>query len=712
MAFLSHNRRQNDSPNPLNSEGLSPIDGVRDIGRHFGFIRYITRFDIYVLCFMVGIGLYFIAPFEANPNLRLGLLGGAGLAIYIIYRRRAARQTIGLGVLFIIACLVGFLSGASHTASVNTQFLPEYDRAYTVTGWIEGQSQGRTGPRFMIRVHGVEGIDNPPKRLRVRSKGEGVTIGDFISIRAVMSGPPHPATPGGYNSRRAAYFKGLGGYGYAIAPFEATPPAGLSFAESCQRQLTRFRYALAQRIKYNAPEATAGLQAALMTGLRQDIAPEQVSALRASGLAHILAISGLHMALLAGSFYSLISLLLASIPVIARGRDVRKFAAFAAIIVATLYLLVSGASVATQRAYIMAVIMFLAVILDRQALSTRSVSFAALITLLLRPESLLSVGFQMSFAAVLALVVVYRYWADWQAERGWIFKGGIFTRLRNGFVSLSVTSLVAGLATGLFAIMHFQRWAKYGLMGNLAAMPVFTFLVMPMALVTFLALPFGLERYPLWLMGLGLEQVLWVATHIEGLSGAMLSIKKPPSLFIPAYAICFLLICLGRIGFKVVGGVAAIILAFIWAGSPTPIVRVSDQGRVTWQSDEGEYFTLNKRADRFGREQFLRGNGELAGDVLSAQKLDHCDSQGCVLSLRGQTLAIIETPDLLPEACETANLIILQKRAAGPRAKFLCNAKIIDPRALSTTGAVDLYVTEAGWEQRAARRIEGNRPWD
>jgi len=124
------------------------------------------------------------------------------------------------------------------------------------------------------------------------------------------------------------------------------------------------------------------------------------------------------------------------------------------------------------------------------------------------------------------------------------------------------------------------------------------------------------------------------------------------------------------------------------------------------------YFTLNKRADRFGREQFLRGKGEPDGDVLSAQKLDHCDSHGCVLSLRGKTLAIIETPDLLTEACETADVIILQKRPAGPRAKFLCNAEIIDPRALSSTGAIDLYVTDAGWQQRAARSEKVNRPWD
>ena len=272
----------------------------------------------------------------------------------------------------------------------------------------------------MLRIHDIDGRDQPPRRVRIRAHNADIKVGDFVSVKAVISGPPGRATPGGYNPRRAAYFKGLGGYGYAITPFEIDAEQSLRQGQTLARRLIIFRYALAKRIKEASPASTAGLQAALMTGLRADIKPKQVDALRASGLAHILAISGLHMGLFAGTFYSLISLCLATIPVLASGRDVRKFAAGAGIAAATLYLLVSGASVATQRAYIMAVILFLAVILDRQALSTRSVSLAALITLLLRPESLLSVGFQMSFAAVLALVVVYRHWADWQTDRGWV----------------------------------------------------------------------------------------------------------------------------------------------------------------------------------------------------------------------------------------------------------------------------------------------------
>lgn len=678
----------------------------------FGFIHYVSWFDFFVIAYGTGIAVYFSIwsePSQIYVSLvSLMAMVACILGLWLRRRRNNLAAVVFLG-LFMAA---GFLFASQHTKSKDTAFLPDYSRAYTVKGWIEGQDKGRTGPRLMIRVIDVDGVDVPPKRLRIRGRVNDVEIGNFVAVRAVMTGPPFPATPDGYNSRRAAFYQGLGGSGYAVEPFLEITPHKLSFKARANRGLLIFRYNLAQRILANSPPATAGLQAALITGLRQEIQPSQVDALRASGLAHVLAISGLHMALFAGSFYSLMSLCFASIPTLARGRDVRKFAAFGGICAATLYLFVSGGSVATQRAFIMAVILFLAVILDRQALSTRSVSLAALITLMLNPESLLSVGFQMSFAAVLALVVVYRHWADWKAQSGWEFKRGIFMRLRNGFVSLSVTSLVAGFATGLYAIMQFQRWAKYGLLGNLAAMPVFTLLVMPMALVTFLLLPFGLERLPLWIMGQGLEQVLWVAVRIDGLPDAMLAIKKTPPFYIALYTLCFLLICLGRIGFKILAIIAAFILAFIWSAYPSPVVRVSDQGRVTWQSDEGIYYTRNRRADQFGRNQFLRGNGDPEGQIERADQLDQCDSQGCILNLRGQTLAIIETPDLLPEACETASLVILQKRDAGPRAKFLCKAEIIDQRELLRTGSFDIYTTGNGWKLRTSRPEKGNRPWD
>lgn len=708
MAILSHTRGQNDSPKALKKSGLNRGFSGAFGRRHFGFIHYVEVFDLLILTYAAGIILYFAVPFEISAAL-CGALCLAAAAVLLWLKYKKAGHRLYQTFLFIAAFVFGVAAAAFHTQSQNTVFLTNYDKSYDVTGWVEGQDQGRTGTRWMIRVTSLEGHDAPPKRLRIRGKGEAISVGDFISVRAVMKAPLYPATPQGYNARRAAYFQGLAGSGYAVTPLEKMPADKIESRYNqtrynhWQRALVSFRYSLAERIEAQSPPRTAGLQAALITGLRHGISKDHVDALRASGLAHILAISGLHMALFAGSFYSLLAFGLACIPALARGRDIRKYAALGGIIAASFYLLISGASVATQRAYIMAVILFLAVIFDRQALSTRSVSLAALLTLLFHPESLLSVGFQMSFAAVLALVVVYRYWSDWKAEQGWVFANSWMMRIRNGFVSLSVTSFVAGAATGLFAIIQFQRWAKYGLLGNLAAMPVFTFLVMPMALVTFLLLPFGIERFPLWVMGKGLDQVIWTAGHIERLPQAILAIKSPPASYAALYGLCFVLICLGRVGFKAVGVLMAIGLGLIWAASPVPSLRVSSSGYVTWQSDEGIYYTLNNRADRFGRNQFLQQMGRPDAQVQTTKQSKNCDQHGCFLQLKQQSLAIIETPDLLPEACERAELVILRKRKAGPRARYLCRARIIDPETLKKSGNLDVYAHAAGWTIKQAK---------
>jgi len=408
MALLSHTRRQNDSPKAPKRSAAHHLKGLKFWERYCGFVHYVTAFDLIILIFAAGIILYFTVPFEVSTLLCTGMtLTVAAWLVWLTFKH--ANYKTYQSVMFVMAFSLGITASSFHSYNQATVFLPNFDKSYDVTGWVEGQDKGRTGARWMIRVTSLEGYEVPPKRLRIRGKGEGIKVGDFISARAVMKGPLYPATPQGYNARRAAYFQGLAGSGYAVTPLTRIDGReDVIGVRSLQRRLVSFRYRLAERIEMQSPPNTAGLQAALITGLRHAISAEHVQELRASGLAHILAISGLHMALFAGSFYSLMAFGFASIPALARGRDIRKYAAIGGIIAASFYLLISGASVATQRAYVMAVILFLAVIFDRQALSTRSVSLAALITLILHPESLLSVGFQMSFAAVLALVVVYR----------------------------------------------------------------------------------------------------------------------------------------------------------------------------------------------------------------------------------------------------------------------------------------------------------------
>lgn len=671
----------------------------------------ILRFDVLVIGFGVGIALYFGLSFEPLlwPIWASCLVLGLGLWV----TRRSSHDLWIWGAL-ILSVLVGISHSAFHTQSEETPRLPSFERSYEVSGWVESIAASGKGVRWHIVVEDMSRLApyETPQKVRVRLGAkhvEAAMAGDNVRLVANLAAPPGPVVPEGYNPAKRAYFEQVGGFGYAISVPDVTPmPERVGLI----RRIAHTRYSLAKRINDTAPEATAGLQAALLTGVRRYIPPEQTDALRVAGLAHILAISGLHMGLLAGTAFFVFTYLLVHIAPLSRRYDVRKFAAGLGIVAATAYLILSGASVATQRAYIMAVIVFLAVILDRQAISVRSVSVAAFLTLLLHPEALTSVGFQMSFAAVLALVVVYRTWQDHkpiQARGGWV------TRFRNNAVSLSVTSLVAGAATAGFALFHFGRIARYGLAGNLLAMPIFTFAVMPLGIIALVALPFGLEAWPLWAMGKSIEPLIAVSKWIAGWDGALARVRAAPGWVIGAYGLAFILVLLGERRGRIIGAVLMLACFIGWSLHPIPDIRVSEDGRVAfWESDDFQQLIVSsERADRYGRDQFSEKAGQGDVEVLAMAKSDApCDALACRFEVQGRKVSILNHPSEAAAECLASDLVILTVRDVGPEVRRSCQAKLVDGRTLRLLGSLDIYLDKdirwAGTKKPPAKR----RPWD
>lgn len=669
----------------------------------------LISFEWGVAAFAVGISLYFSVPFEPNLNV----IGGGLITLLLVHRLLPETRDI-LKVSFLILILVGAGLGRSawHTKAVESPILPDFERAYSVTGWVKAVSSSGGRQRWEIAVQTIDGLEpgETPRVIRTSAAGQGVIAGDAITIRSVLSAPSGPAVPGGYDPARKAYFDGIGGYGYAISKPEQVELDQLPWFERLQRDLVRVRYGLAQRIIAAAPPETGGLQASLITGIRTYISPEQTEALRAAGLAHILAISGLHMGLMAFGIYSLSAFLLACIVPLSRRMDVRKLAAYAGAAAATSYLIISGASVATQRAYIMVMIVFLAIILDRRALSMRSVALAAAVTLLWHPEALLSAGFQMSFAAVGALITVYRYW-----DHSRVYKPGVVARVSSAFGSLAVTSFVAGLATSGIAVLQFNRMATYGLAGNLLAMPIFTFWVMPAAIAVFPALMFGQEHIPLWVMGKGLSYVLIISEGVAGLQGAVAHIAAAPSWVVGIYGFAFTALCLGPWYFRLSGLVLMPVCLIIWALTPHPDIRVSESGAVAFWSegDENILYVSRKRADRYGREQFVRRAGETMPDIqLFKAGYSQCDALVCRVELKNRTISITEYPSEVPEECANADIVILTKRMSGPVARRGCNAVLIDARVLRKSGSQDIYLKPNSVQLKPARTLaRAARPW-
>ncbi len=681
------------------------------------FVRGMSRarFEWCLVAFGVGIAAYFGWPVE--PNLLLPMV--VTLVFYgllFVVRTRPATHELVLLALFLST---GFTRAVHHTSSAEAPILPEFRRAYTFTGWIEDiQSSGKL-QHFYVRVQSAERLkpELTPKRVRVRIKPYGFKPGDSVRFKTLMAAPPDPAIVGGYDSARASYYRGIGGYGFAISKPQTVKLEKLPLGQRAKRKLVKFRYALSRRIQARAPPRTAGLQAALLTGDRSNIPPEQSTALRHAGLAHLLAISGLHMGLLAGGAYFLASLFFASIGPLARRYDMRKWAAIVGIIIASTYLLISGASVSTQRAFIMAVIVFIAVILDRRAVSMRSVALAAAITLVLHPESLLSAGFQMSFSATAALVAVYRTWADRReftnfSKQG---KGNVFSRIWNGFIGISVTSFVAGAATGGFAALHFHRFARLGFIANVLAMPIFTMVVMPAGFLAVVLIPLGLDKAPLWVMGMGLDYVINIATWVSSMKWALVYIKSANAVVISLFSLGFICLCLGPKFVRIVGAVIMLLSCFMWAGIERPDMRISAEARIAfWDPDEVDVLRVDrKRGDGFGRDRFVEQAGLKTAEKRSYVDGENlCDMLGCRINLKGQIISIVLEPEGVAEACTDSDLVILTLREAGPRARRACKATLVDQTILTKTGAQDVYINDGELEVRTANpKKRRARPW-
>src|SRR5262245_29207289 len=389
-----------------------------------------------------------------------------------------------------------------------------------------GLDRGTRGARA-LRPHRRQGARHrgnaPEGAARARAGVGAQGVGAFVAFKARLDPPRAPWRPGGYDFTRDLYFQNIGATGLvlgAIRTAEAPGPPGawLRYAAF----IDGIRNAIDRRIRASLPGDTGAIASALITGKR-DATTERVNqAMYDSSLAHVLSISGYHMAVVAGVVFFAVRALLALVPVLALRHPIKKWAAAAALVAAAFYLLLSGAEVATQRAFIMTAIVLVGVMVDRPALTLRNLALAALGVLLLAPEAVVHPSFQMSFAATLALVAVYERGLPWMTA-GADTPLGARIALWGGreILALILASLVAGLATTLYAAYHFHRLAPYGVLANLLAMPMVSLVAMPSGLLALVALPFGFDG-PLWrLMGVGIDWMIAVALWVSALPGAV-----------------------------------------------------------------------------------------------------------------------------------------------------------------------------------------------
>jgi competence protein ComEC len=640
------------------------------------------------VCFGIGILLFF----QADGGASLWAPAGA-LAICAAFGVALRRNMTALMIMFALSALfAGFSAGVIRTRNVAAPVLTRVTIT-TLAGFIEAVENRDEGRRVLIRVAEMKDVAEAerPRLVRVSLRsGADLAAGQFITGTARLLPPPEAAWPGGYDFARDAYYKGIGAVGSMVGRVRRVdPPHSPDWSLQVAAQVDVARNALTQRIATSIGGAAGGVGAALVTGKRGLIPEPTNDILRGAGIYHIVSISGLHMVLAAGTFFWLVRALLALGSAVALLWPVKKIAAVAAMIGATIYCVFSGSDVATERSLIMTLVMFGAVLVDRPALSIRNLSIAALIVLAREPEALLGPSFQMSFgsvAAMMALVpLMHRTSADGKPatvlERG-LHWGG------QAMLGLVITTLVASIATAPFAAYHFQSLNPYGLVGNALALPLVSLVVMPSAVLGVLAYPFGLDR-PVWqMMGAAVEQVLEVSAWVGSFSGSTVVV---PALSVGALSLLCLSLLVLTIPASSLRLVALVPAGLGLAFTVVPYrydVFIDREGAGAAIRGTNGKLALVGRPSGFVTEQWLRADGdERNADDASLRGEARCDSAGCVVVAGdGRRIAFVQDFAAFEEDCRRANVIVTRLQAPTTcRQPF-----VLDGEALKERGAATL----------------------
>jgi competence protein ComEC len=662
------------------------------------------------IAFGTGVILYFAA--DREPFLWAGIvLTAMAMALCVLSRARPMAFPVAVAA---AALATGFTVATWKTARIAHPVLAAPSFNVTLSGFVERREERERSDRIVIRVHAMSGARPDIKLERVRvtlRKGMAPPVASFVELRARLNPPLSPLRPGGYDFARDQYFQQLGATGFVLgAVRQATPPEPPGPWLRYAAAIGSLRDAIDARIRAALPGDKGAIASALITGKRDAISASVNEAMYVSSLAHVLSISGYHMAVVAGVVFFVIRAGLALFPVMASRHPIKKWAAGAALVMATFYLLLSGAEVATQRAYIMTAIVLVGVMFDRPALTLRTICVAALVLLAISPESVVHPSFQMSFAATLALVAAYERGLPWlSAEPGTPLSARVALWGGREIAALILASLVAGFATTLFAAYHFHRLAPYGVLANLLAMPAISIWVMPAGLLALIALPFGFDRPFWWLMGEGIDWMIAVATWVASLPGA---VGRIPAFGIGPLllgAAGLVLICLLRSPLRLSGLVlAAFCVIFAWA-TPRPDILISaDAGMVAVRDAGGVLRVMASRRDGFALREWLAADGDARTDKDEAlREGTRCDQDGCIAKLAdGRAVALALTAEGMIEDCEIAALVVAARNAPPT-----CAATLVDRNTVRADGAMSARWTGDGFAFEVTRPATYQRPW-
>lgn len=672
-----------------------------------------------------GIGLYFALPFE--PSVWGLTLAPMAMVGFFLLRKNPFFAPL-LATLF--AFVLGLGAAQLETRLIarplleeKTEPLPVYGLLYRAEALPEG------GSRLLLKNVWMPETPKEKRprfaRIKVRKPLDALPEpGTRVSVWGPLWPPADPALPGGYDFRRGAFFKQLGASGLSygkLREHEAKYPPPF-FWDGFNLVFEKIRRKLAVMAFSRLPSDQAPMTAALLTGSQTGIDRDVMEAMRASGLSHLLSISGVHVSMIALLIYLPLRFFLACFPWIALRWPIKKIAAAAALFGTILYTILVGSDPPTVRSALMTGIVMAAVIADRKALSLRLVALAALFIMLVAPSAAIGPSFQMSFAAVLAMVSAYEKRLDAALKEGFSFELPVWIKnFWRHARDIILTSIVATAATAPFTLFHFNVFSFYGVAANMIAIPLTSLWVMPCLLLTYLTAPFGLAGPLLDGAGWGVAAIIHIAEIVAAWPLAQVFAPSMPIWAFGLFVSGGLWLCLWRGRLRLFGFAPIFIACFYPLSVSLPslfvapedgvwAVRLAD-GRLAAFGKRGENFTISQWQQSVLNPEtvyFTKRKPPDVGEELSCEGFSSC-------TYRGENLTAVfllkdATPEDIEAVCKEREADLLVSPFATLTA---CKAKhVIDQTSLFERGAHTGTLTKNGLRIETAQRRRGERPWN
>jgi competence protein ComEC len=651
-----------------------------------------------------GMALYF-SLLKEPPFWPAIVISGLCMALTILFKQQRRFRVLCFAVFFIA---LGFFLAQLRTYNAATPVI--YGQLFykLVEGRIDDIHLREEGRRLILTDAAIEDLPaaRTPSRISITLKKDApdVRIGDRVRLKAMLYSPPTPAIPGGYDYTRTLYFQGIGAVGFSPSPIEIIEKgAPRKFEEA----LNTLRLTLAERIsaplsKENAPVATS-----IMVGEQSAVSEDVSEAMRDAGIYHVLSISGLHMTLAAGMFYFMTRLLLTLYPPLALRIPTKKIAAIIGLTGAFAYLLLAGYPVPAIRSFIMVACVMVAILLDRRGISLYSLAWAATIILVWQPEAIISASFQLSFAATLAILALYERFSHSFIA----FGEGVMRRVWLYFMAAMMTSLAAAIITTPLVIHHFNRFTILGVVANTLLMPLISFWIMPMAMLSLLAIPLGLEYWPLKLLNGGLTLMIEGSRWFADFSAANIMLPSLTDWGFVVIVLAGLWLCLWKTNLRLLS------LPFMLIGVSTSALHqpydllISDDGSKTALRKENESWVfIRGTPDSFDGAQWLRAHGKNEADRASDYPDIICDKLSCAVTSRGHHIIVGKSKKRREGLCGSkADILVSDAYLSAEECAHIDH--VFDKRMLDQTGAVAIRFEGQQLSIVTANELRGDRPW-